>query len=83
MNGWIADWKQISDSGSYIVAAVNSRGDGSLYIGGSLPIMTGWQVKRLTERCYVAMETPPFDPAIIKENTSDHSGRKAVSVDRH
>ncbi len=67
MNSWIVDWSDITDRRQYAVAPINARDNGELYLGGRLEMMIGWQVKRLRERCYAALEMPQFDPAIVKE----------------
>ncbi len=57
---WITDWSGIGDKTDYIVCPINARPDGILYLGQPTGRMLGWQVKRLMERCYAALEAPIF-----------------------
>jgi hypothetical protein len=57
---WIADWSKIRDDWRYIVAPLNS--DLSIVQPNFL---LGWQVKRLIEKCYVAMPCPSIPEHVL------------------
>lgn len=61
--GWMMHWGQIEEQKVYIVCPVNERyGDRALYLGTPIGFRKGWEVMRLMEGCYAALESPEFVP---------------------
>ncbi len=61
---WVIDWSDIGEDTCYLVRPVHARPDGALYLGSPPQVIFGWQVKRLMEGCYAAMEIPDPEPAL-------------------
>ena len=67
MTTWITDWSEIGDQTEYLVRPINARQDRTLYLGRPTGILKGWEVKRLTPRCYAALEMPEWRGLPVKE----------------
>ncbi len=69
MSQWITDWSLIDEESLYIVCPINAHEGGVLSLGQPAERAKGWYVKRLTERCYAALECPKFTGLTAKETT--------------
>ena len=56
---WITDWRLLGEHATYIVCPINRRDDGTYYLGQP-KMMYGWEVRRLRELCYAALECPEY-----------------------
>lgn len=71
MGDWITDWDLIEDDKTYLLCAINTRGDGGTYLAGSsLNMLKGWAVRRLMPRCYAALPMPEWRGLPPKEKTT-------------
>lgn len=61
-SGWISEWSKIDPHAEYIVCPINQTAGGELYLGQPIRYK-GWQVRRLTPKCYAAILMPPFVPS--------------------
>ena len=63
---WISRWADIDDKESYLVFPIHGEAT-NLHLGPTIGCNMGWQVKRLRERCYVALLVPEITQADLKE----------------
>jgi len=67
---WVWTWETIDEQQTYLVCNLNaaSNGSGAIYLARP-QLMKGWEVSRLTPKCYAAMPCPEL-PAAIRSRTT-------------